>query len=61
VLISLTELNELKIQAALKSMPKKMEMALKKQAKKKGLSKKAAGAYIYGTIAKYEKRKKGKS
>ena len=29
-----------------------MEMALKKQAKKKGLSKKRAGAYIYGTMRK---------
>ncbi len=33
-------------------MPKKVEAKLKKQAKKKGLSKKAAGAYVYGTMQK---------
>lgn len=31
-------------------MPKKMEMALKKRAKKMGLSKKRTGAYVYGTM-----------
>lgn len=31
-------------------MPKKMERALKKQAKKKGLGKKRADAYVYGTM-----------
>ena len=39
-------------------MPKKLEMKLKKEAKKKGLSKKKAGAYIYGTLAKIKKNKK---
>jgi hypothetical protein len=33
-------------------------MKLKKEAKKKGLSKKKAGAYIYGTLAKIKKNKK---
>ena len=33
-------------------MPKKMERALKKSAKKKGLKGKRAKAYIYGTMRK---------
>jgi hypothetical protein len=33
-------------------MPKKMEKALKKAAKKKGLSKERAGAFVYGTMRK---------
>lgn len=33
-------------------MPIKAEKQLKKQAKKLGLSKKRAGAYIYGTLRK---------
>ena len=33
-------------------MPKKMEQALKRSAKKKGMSKKRAGAYVYGTMRK---------
>lgn len=33
-------------------MPKKMERALKKTAKKKGLKGKRANAYIYGTLRK---------
>lgn len=33
-------------------MPVKMERALKKQAKKKGLGKKRTGAYVYGTMRK---------
>ena len=33
-------------------MPKALENKLKKEAKKKGLSKKRAGAYIYGTLRK---------
>lgn len=44
-------------------MPKALEKALKKQAKKKGMSKKRAGAYIYGTLRKTgwkPKRKKTK-
>lgn len=41
-------------------MPKKMESALKKQAKKMGLSKKRAGAYIYGTMQKKTSWKPGK-
>ena len=39
-------------------MPKKLEAKLKKEAKKKGLSKKRAGAYIYGTLAKIKSKKK---
>lgn len=33
-------------------MPAKMEKALKKEAKKKGLKGKKAGAYVYGTMRK---------
>lgn len=33
-------------------MPKKMEKALKKEAKKKGLKGKRLNAYIYGTLRK---------
>lgn len=33
-------------------MPKKMEAALKRQAKKKGLPEKRADAYVYGTMRK---------
>lgn len=33
-------------------MPKAMEAALKKEAKKKGLSKKQTGAYVFGTMRK---------
>jgi hypothetical protein len=33
-------------------MPKKLEKELKKEARKKGLSGKRAGAYIYGTMRK---------
>lgn len=33
-------------------MPKKMEAALKKEAKKKGLGKERTGAYVYGTMRK---------
>jgi hypothetical protein len=33
-------------------MPKKMEIALKKEAKKKGLSGDRANAYVYGTMRK---------
>jgi hypothetical protein len=39
-------------------MPKALERKLKKAAKKKGLGKKRAGAYIYGTMAKVMKKKK---
>lgn len=31
-------------------MPKKMEAALKRRARKMGLGKKRAGAYVYGTM-----------
>jgi len=41
-------------------MPKKMEEALKKEANKKGLKGKKKDAYIYGTLAKYDKKKKSK-
>ena len=33
-------------------MPKKMEAALKRQAKKKGLKGKRAAAYVYGSLRK---------
>lgn len=33
-------------------MPKEMERKLKRQARKKGLSKKRADAYVYGTMRK---------
>jgi len=35
-----------------------MEKALKKEAKKKGLSKEKMGAYVYGTMRKASKLKK---
>lgn len=44
-------------------MPKKMEKALKKTAKKRGYGKKRTGAYVYGTLRKTgwkPKRKKKK-
>ena len=45
-------------------MPVAMERALKRQAKKKGLSKKRTGAYVYGTMRKTgwkpSRRKRGK-
>lgn len=47
-------------------MPKLMEAALKREAKKKGLSGDRANAYIYGTMRKTgwvpstQKKKKGK-
>lgn len=45
-------------------MPKKLEMALKKEAKKKGLTGKRLGAYVYGTMRatgwKPSTQKKGK-
>ena len=33
-------------------MPKKVEEKLKRQAKKKGLGKKATNSYVYGTMQK---------
>ena len=39
-------------------MPKKLERKLKAEARKKGFSGKRAGAYIYGTLSKIEKRRK---
>ena len=39
-------------------MPKAMEKALKKEAKKKGLSKERMGAYVYGTMKKVGKKAK---
>lgn len=47
-------------------MPKKMEQALKKQCKKKGMSKKRCDAYTYGTMRKtgwkpsHQKRSNGR-
>jgi len=40
-------------------MPKKLERQLKRQAKKKGLSKKRTGAYVYGTLRKTGWKPKG--
>ena len=42
-------------------MPKKIEKALKKSAKKAGLKGKAADAYIYGTLRKTGWKPKKKS
>ena len=42
-------------------MPEWLHKKLKRQAKKKGLSGERAGAYIYGTLNKYEKKKSNKS
>jgi len=39
-------------------MPKKIHDALEKSARKKGLKGEKKKAYIYGTMAKIEKRKK---
>ena len=39
-------------------MPKKLEQKLKRAAKKKGLSKKRTGAYVYGTLSKIKSKKK---
>jgi len=39
-------------------MPKKLHDALKRSARKKGLTGKRRDAYIYGTLSKHEKRKK---
>ncbi len=41
-------------------MPKKLERKLKREAKKKGLSKKRTGAYVYGTMRKLGWRPKKK-
>lgn len=43
-------------------MPKKLEQALKRQAKQKGLGKKRTGAYVYGTLRKtgWKPSKRGK-
>jgi hypothetical protein len=42
-------------------MPAKLERKLKREAKKKGLGKKRAGAYVYGTLARQKASKKRKS
>lgn len=39
-------------------MPKKLEQKLMRMAKKKGLSKKRMGAYVYGTMQKLGLMKK---
>ena len=39
-------------------MPKKLHQKLKRTAKKKRLSKKRTGAYVYGTLRKIEKKRK---
>ena len=33
-------------------MPKKLELKLKREAKKKGFGRKRTGAYVYGTLRK---------
>ena len=38
-------------------MPKALERKLKAEAKKKGLSEKRTGAFIYGTLNKLKKKK----
>ena len=40
-------------------MPKKLHKALTKSANKKGLKGKRKAAYVYGTMAKVNKRAKG--
>lgn len=40
-------------------MPKKMHRALERQARKKGLTGERKRRYVYGTMAKRKKRKKG--
>ena len=40
-------------------MPKKMHQALKKQAKKKGLTGEAYKRYVYGTMVKHKTLLKG--
>lgn len=40
-------------------MPKALEQKLKKEAKKKGLSKERTGAYVYGTMQKVTDWKPG--
>ncbi len=42
-------------------MPKKMEQALRRTARKKGLSKERADAYVYGSLRKTGWRPKGKA
>ncbi len=39
-------------------MPKKLHDKLEREARKKGLKGKRKDAYVYGTMAKIEKRKK---
>lgn len=41
-------------------MPKKAHAALSRQANKKGLTGKRKDAYVYGTLAKIDKKKKSK-
>jgi hypothetical protein len=42
-------------------MPKKLERSLMKRAKEMGLKGERQKAYVYGTLQKVEKAKKGKS
>lgn len=39
-------------------LPRKLELKLKREARKKGLSKKRTGAYVYGTLAKLKKSRR---
>jgi len=42
-------------------MPVALERKLKREARKKHLSKKRTGAYVYGTLNKLKKEQQGKS
>ena len=53
IIINLIKYLEESIQVGLEcNMPKALEQKLKKQAKKKGLSKKRSDAYVYGSLRK---------
>lgn len=41
-------------------MPKRVEQRLRREARHKGLSGKRYKAYVYGTLARLKKRRKGK-
>ena len=52
------EIKEEDIKIITENYAKKVGTKTKKEAKKKGLNKKRAGAYVYGTLAKIKKNKK---
>lgn len=39
-------------------MPRKLELKLKREARKKGFGKKRTARYVYGTLAKLKRRKR---